>query len=190
MRAVSYLRASTEEQVEEGHSMDAQRTSTRQFIEGHGWSLVHEYVDAGLSAKRDSQRPALERLLREAARGRFDVVVVDKVDRFYRHLQGLLSALDELNDHGVTFVSVKENLDFSTPWGKPVNRASARPVVTSSHASPGAAASETENAMSGSAGRNSTRIASSSRSKASSMETLRSVRDRSPQIFSAASRVS
>jgi hypothetical protein len=43
---------------------------------------------------------------------------VDKVDRFYRHLQGLLSALDELNDHGVTFVSVKENLDFSTPWGK------------------------------------------------------------------------
>jgi site-specific DNA recombinase len=118
MRAVSYLRASTEEQVEEGHSMDAQRTSTRQFIEGHGWDLVHEYVDAGLSAKRDSERPALERLLREAARGRFDVVVVDKVDRFYRHLQGLLSALDELNDHGVTFVSVKENLDFSTPWGK------------------------------------------------------------------------
>ena len=69
MRAVSYLRASTEEQVEEGHSMDAQRTSTRQFIEGHGWDLVHEYVDAGLSAKRDSERPALERLLREAARG-------------------------------------------------------------------------------------------------------------------------
>ncbi|MGD2207509.1 MAG: recombinase family protein [Anaerolineae bacterium] len=118
MRAVSYLRASTEEQVEEGHSLDAQRTSTQHFIEAQGWNRVHEYVDAGLSAKRDSRRPALERLLRDAALGRFDVVVVDKVDRFYRYLQGLLSALDRLDDHGVTFVSVKENLDFSTPWGK------------------------------------------------------------------------
>jgi DNA invertase Pin-like site-specific DNA recombinase len=118
MRAASYSRASTEEQVTEGHSLDAQRHSTRRFIESHGWTLVHEYVDAGLSAKRDSERPALEQLLRDAVLGRFDVVVVDKVDRFYRHLQGLLSALDQLNDHGVTFVSVRENLDFSTPWGK------------------------------------------------------------------------
>ena len=118
MRAASYSRASTEEQVTEGHSLDAQADSTRRFIESHGWTLVHEYVDAGLSAKRDSARPALEQLLRDAALGRFDVVVVDKVDRFYRHLQGLLSALDELNDHGVSFVSVRENLDFSTPWGK------------------------------------------------------------------------
>jgi len=54
MRAATYLRASTEEQVEEGHSLDAQRTSTRQFVESHNWNLVHEYVDAGLSAKRDS----------------------------------------------------------------------------------------------------------------------------------------
>jgi site-specific DNA recombinase len=118
MRAASYLRASTEEQVTEGHSLDAQRESTRRFIEAHGWSWIHEYVDAGLSAKRDSERPAFEQLLRDAACDGFDVVVVDKVDRFYRHLQGLLSALDRLNDHSVTFVSVRENLDFSTPWGK------------------------------------------------------------------------
>ena len=118
MRVASYLRVSMEEQVLEGHSLDAQRDSTRGYIAGHGWTLVQEYVDAGLSAKRDSRRPQLEQLLRDAAYGRFDVVVVDKVDRFYRHLQGLLSALDELNTHSVTFVSVKENLDFSTPWGK------------------------------------------------------------------------
>jgi site-specific DNA recombinase len=118
MRAASYARASTDEQVTEGHSLDAQRESIGKFIESRGWTWVEEYVDAGLSAKRDSERPELERLLRDAARGRFDVVVVDKVDRFYRHLQSLLSALDGLNDHGVTFVSVKENLDFSTPWGK------------------------------------------------------------------------
>lgn len=44
--------------------------------------------------------------------------MVDKLDRFYRHLRGCLSALDELRSCGVTFVSVRENLDFSTPWGK------------------------------------------------------------------------
>lgn len=44
--------------------------------------------------------------------------MVDKVDRFYRHLRGLLSALDALNEADVSFVSVRENIDLSTPWGK------------------------------------------------------------------------
>lgn len=45
------------------------------------------------------------------------MVIVDKVDRFYRHLGGLLKALDELNSHGA-FASVQEHLDFTSPWGK------------------------------------------------------------------------
>jgi len=117
MRAVSYIRVSTEEQLE-GHSLDAQRTSTRAFIAERGWTFVGEYLDAGISAKSDSYRPALERLLQDARQRRFDVVVVDKVDRFYRYLKGLLITLDVLNENGVAFVSVHERLDLSTPWGK------------------------------------------------------------------------
>jgi site-specific DNA recombinase len=117
LRSATYVRVSTEEQTT-GHSLDAQRTSTRALIAQRGWTFAGEYTDAGRSAKADARRPAFNRLLADAARGRFDVVVVDKVDRFYRHLKGLLIALDTLNESDVTFVSVRENLDLSTPWGK------------------------------------------------------------------------
>jgi len=59
------------------------------------WSI--STIDAGISAKKGSQRPAFEHLMRDAQSGKFDVVVVDKIDRFYRHLSGLLSSLDQLN---------------------------------------------------------------------------------------------
>jgi site-specific DNA recombinase len=117
LRCATYVRVSTDEQVE-GHSLDAQRTSTRAFIAQRSWTFVGEYTDAGYSAKPGARRPALDRLLADARRGRFDVVVVDKVDRFYRHLKGLLIALDKLNEADFSFVSVRENLDLSTPWGK------------------------------------------------------------------------
>jgi site-specific DNA recombinase len=117
MRVASYIRVSSEEQLE-GHSLEAQRHSIEAFVASRGWQIVREYCDAGVSAKRDSRRPALEQLLADAGEGQFEAVVVDKVDRFYRHLKGLLVALDELSAHGVSFVSVRENLDFSTPWGK------------------------------------------------------------------------
>ncbi len=48
----------------------------------------------------------------------FDVVIVHAIDRFCRDLSGLLTALHYLDQHQVTFVSITENLDFSTPWGK------------------------------------------------------------------------
>ncbi len=117
MRAVWYLRVSMAEQLK-GHSLDAQRVSTTTFIRQRSWTLTGEYLDAGLSAKSDSHRPAFQQLLADAQAGKFDVVVVDKIDRFYRHLKGLLTALELLRAADVTFVSVKENLDFSTPWGK------------------------------------------------------------------------
>ena len=116
-RAVGYKRVSAREQVE-GHSLDAQEVHIRTFVQAQGWTLMKIYEDAGISAKKGSHRPALEQLLRDAKAGKFDVVVVDKIDRFYRHLGGLLSALDQLNSCGVSFASVQEKLDFITPWGK------------------------------------------------------------------------
>jgi site-specific DNA recombinase len=93
MKAVSYIRVSTEEQANEGHSLDAQRAIIGDFCLNRKWTLVGEYVDAGLSGK-DGKRPALQELLANSEAGRFDLVVVHAVDRFYRNLQGLLGALD------------------------------------------------------------------------------------------------
>jgi site-specific DNA recombinase len=117
VRAVGYGRASTTEQVEDGHSLDAQEHAIVEFCRVRGWTLVEIYVDPGLSGAL-VDRPALQRLLRDAAQGKFDVLVVHAIDRFYRDLQGLLSAFRQLQDLGVSFISISENLDFTTPWGK------------------------------------------------------------------------
>lgn len=117
LRAVGYRRVSMREQVD-GFSLEAQQNSIAKYIREQGWQLITIYEDAGISAKKGSHRPAFERLLADAKDGKFDVVVVDKVDRFYRHLNGLLATLDKLNGYGVSFASVQERMDFTTPWGK------------------------------------------------------------------------
>lgn len=117
LRAVGYRRVSSKEQTD-GHSLDAQDVHIRNYAQSQNWEVIHIYCDAGISAKKDSRRPGLEQLMSDAEAGKFDVVIVDKIDRFYRHLGGLLVALDELNSYGVAFASVQEHLDFTSPWGK------------------------------------------------------------------------
>jgi site-specific DNA recombinase len=117
LRAAGYRRVSMREQVD-GHSLAAQSENIQAYAEGQGWKLVKVYTDAGISAKKGSRRPALDDLMADAKAGAFDVVIVDKIDRFYRYLNGLLTALDTLNNWYVSFVSVHEKLDFTTPWGK------------------------------------------------------------------------
>ena len=117
LRAAGYRRVSMKEQVD-GFSLDAQEGNITRYVESHGWELVEIYIDAGISAKKGSRRPAFDHLMLDAQSRKFDVVVVDKIDRFYRHLSGLLSSLDQLNSFGVSFASVQEQLDFTTPWGK------------------------------------------------------------------------
>ncbi len=117
LRAAGYRRVSMREQVD-GFSLDAQENSITKYAREQGWKLINIYQDAGISAKKGSHRPAFENLLADAKLKKFDVVIVDKVDRFYRHLGGLLTTLDVLNSYGVSFVSVQERIDFTSPWGK------------------------------------------------------------------------
>ncbi len=117
LRAVGYRRVSSQEQTE-GYSLEAQEVHIQTYAETQGWQLIRIYTDAGISAKKGSSRPAFEEMLKDARDDQFDVVVVDKIDRFYRHLGGLLSTLDQLNNHNVALASVQEKLDFTSPWGK------------------------------------------------------------------------
>jgi len=117
LRAVGYRRVSMKEQLD-GFSLEAQAENIRKYAIERHWKLIQIYTDAGLSAKKDSERPELKKLLQDAEKGEFDIVIVDKIDRFYRHLNGLLNTLDRLNNQKVSFVSVQERIDFTTPWGK------------------------------------------------------------------------
>lgn len=112
----AYVRVSTEEQAE-GHSIAAQLEAIRRYSADQGWEIYREYNDAGYSAAGDD-RPAFRRMLADARAGRFQVLVVHKLDRLYRNLKGLLGTLEQLRDWDVAFVSLTERMDFSTPIGK------------------------------------------------------------------------
>ena len=71
----------------------------------------------GISGSKD-KRPELDRLRVDAHRRRFDVILVWKLDRFSRSLRNLVNSLAELETLGVDFVSLRDNLDFSTPSGR------------------------------------------------------------------------
>ena len=110
-RAAVYARVSTLDQEPEN-----QLVELRQYAEARGWTAT-EYVDHGVSGSRD-RRPALDRLLRDARRRRFDVVVCWRLDRLGRNLRHLVTLLDELQALGVSFVSLGEGIDCTTPAGK------------------------------------------------------------------------
>ncbi len=110
-RAAIYARVSTLEQTTEN-----QITELRRYIETRGWS-AQEYVDKGVSGSTDS-RPSLDRLLRDAKRRRFDVLVCWRLDRLGRSLRHLITLLADLEALGVSFVSLAEGIDATTPAGK------------------------------------------------------------------------
>ena len=76
-----------------------------------------EYVDKGVSGAKD-RRPALDRLVADAMRRGFDVLVVWRLDRLGRNLRHLVTLLDELHAVGVSFVSLGEGIDCTTPAGR------------------------------------------------------------------------
>jgi len=111
MRAAVYGRVSTGGQTTENQFVDL-----RAYIATRGWQAI-EYVDTGVSGSKD-RRPALDRLLADAKRRRFDVLVCWRLDRLGRNLKHLITLLDELQALGISFVSLNEGIDLGTPAGK------------------------------------------------------------------------
>src|ERR1041385_7818579 len=96
---------------------EMQLSELREYATRRGLSIHHEYVDAGISGSKES-RPALNRLMADAQRCRFDAVLVWKIDRFGRSLKHLVNALADLSAYGIAFISLRDNLDLSTPSGR------------------------------------------------------------------------
>jgi DNA invertase Pin-like site-specific DNA recombinase len=111
MRCAIYARVSTTDQ-----QVDNQLIELRRYVEARGWAPM-EYVDVGVSGAKD-RRPALDELVTDAKRRRFDVLVVWRLDRLGRSLKHLITLLDEFVALGVAFVSLSEGIDATTPAGK------------------------------------------------------------------------
>lgn len=96
---------------------EMQLRELREYAERRGWQIAEVYTDAGISGSKDS-RPALNRLMIDAQQRRIDAVLVWKLDRFGRSLRHLVNALAQLEALGIAFVSLRDNLDLTTPSGR------------------------------------------------------------------------
>ena len=94
------------------------KTNSRSTVNGARMEIVETYSDVMSGAK--DKRPALDRLMADARRGKFDVVAVWRLDRFARSTAHLLRALEEFQSLAVDFVSLREAIDTRTPTGKMV----------------------------------------------------------------------
>ena len=113
-----YVRVSTQEQAREGYSIEEQKDKLIKYAEAHGWIIYNTYVDAGYSGG-SLERPSIKRLLDDADGNKFTKVVVYKLDRISRSQKDTLFLIEDVFiPNGVDFVSMSENFDTSTPFGK------------------------------------------------------------------------
>ncbi len=113
-RAALYLRVSTD-----GQTVDNQRLALEAVCEQRGWKVLQVYSDNGVSgAKGRTQRPGLDALLKDASRGRFDLVLAWALDRLGRSLVDLLDTLGELDAVGAALVLHQQAIDTTTPAGR------------------------------------------------------------------------
>ena len=107
MNAVIYARYSSDNQREE--SIDGQIRECMEYCNRNGMTGIKEYIDCALSAKTD-QRPDFQRMIKDSAKGLFDVVVVWKLDRFARNRYDSAHYKAVLKKNGVRVISAKENI--------------------------------------------------------------------------------
>jgi DNA invertase Pin-like site-specific DNA recombinase len=112
-RTALYLRVSTVDQHPETQLYDL-----RQMAAQRGYEIAEEYSDRISGAK--ARRPGLDDMMRDARRGRFDVVLVWACDRIARSTRHFLEVLDELNRINVEFVSFREQIDTGGPLGRAI----------------------------------------------------------------------
>jgi len=107
-----YARVSTDRQT-----VDMQIHELKEYVKRRGGNLHREFIDQGYSGS-DTKKPALQEMMNEAKKRKFDVLLVWKLDRLSRSMKDLVMVLNELGGLGIDFVSYDNNLDTSTPTGK------------------------------------------------------------------------
>ena len=114
MRVALYTRVSTQDQ-----STDLQTSDLRRYCEQRGFEIYSEYCDQGISGTKD-KRPALNELMEDARKRKFDAVICWRFDRFARSTKHLITALEEFSHLKIDFISYQENIDTSSPLGKAI----------------------------------------------------------------------
>lgn len=117
-RVIIYVRVSTQEQAREGYSIQEQIERCNKYAEAMGWTVVKIYTDPGYSGAT-MDRPGLNKLIKDVKAGYADRILVYKLDRLSRSQLDTLYLIERvLIDNDTDFVSMNENFDTSTPFGR------------------------------------------------------------------------
>lgn len=112
-KAAIYGRVSTLLGQDPIHQLDP----CREVAKNRNFQIYEEYIDLGVSGSKD-RRPSLDSLLKAAKQGKFKVLIIYSIDRLGRNTKHLLTLLDEFKHLGISLISLREGLDFSTPVGQ------------------------------------------------------------------------
>lgn len=118
-RAALYLRVSSDIQAKEGDSIPAQRDALRKYASDHNMIVAGEYVDDGISGTKYSQRDELQRLLNDVRNHLVDIVLITRLDRWFRSVRHYTATQEILDAHGVGWLAIWEPIyDTTTPQGR------------------------------------------------------------------------
>lgn len=115
MKVAIYTRVSTQMQADKGISLDAQKNELIEYCNKNNYDY-DIFEDAGISGKSISKRKQLQKLLNNLQN--YDVVLCYKLSRISRSVKDLANMLDIFNKNNVRFISLKEQIDTSSPTGK------------------------------------------------------------------------
>jgi site-specific DNA recombinase len=116
MRAIGYIRVSTEDQANGGVSLDSQKAKIKTYCDLKDIELMEIIEDAGISAK-DMKRPGAKKVLEMASQKEVDAVIVYKLDRMFRSTIDALNTTRMFDTLGVSFHSIHESLDTKSALG-------------------------------------------------------------------------
>ena len=110
---VVYARISTSNM---GQDCLNQLIPCRNLAQSRDLIIKEEYIDEGYSGTKDS-RPSLDRMMMDARNGKFNHIIIYSLDRISRSSRHMLNLINELNKYGVSIISIRESIDFSSPIG-------------------------------------------------------------------------
>lgn len=119
IRCALYDRVSTEMQAEEGLSLDAQREALTQYAIDHDYEIVDYYSDEGITARKKMQnRKELLRLLDDVKQNKIDLILVTKLDRWFRNIKDYHNTQSILEAHNCNWKTIFEEYDTTTSNGR------------------------------------------------------------------------
>lgn len=113
-----YVRVSTQEQAQQGFSLNAQQEALENYAKALGYEIFKIYRDEGKSAKDINHRPEMVQMLEDAQNKKFSAIFIYKLDRFSRSLKDLILTIDHLKELGIDFVSLQDKIETTSAGGK------------------------------------------------------------------------